>query len=114
VRPSAELQRTLHTLKGGARMAGIIAMAISVHELETLVIQIDNGTVAVNDRAHHVMQSSLDELAHMRDMVSGGKLPHHGHGAHRADSGFKRPERSQRGTLGRKQLRRRRNPLLRR
>ena len=73
--PVAELQRTLHTLKGGARMAGIIAMGDLSHELETLVIQIDNGTVAVDDRAHHVMQSSLDELAHMRDMVSGGKLP---------------------------------------
>jgi chemosensory pili system protein ChpA (sensor histidine kinase/response regulator) len=73
--PVAELQRTLHTLKGGARMAGIIAMGDLSHELETLVIQIDNGTVAVDDRAHHVMQTSLDELAHMRDMVSGGQLP---------------------------------------
>ncbi|MGO9934788.1 MAG: Hpt domain-containing protein, partial [Steroidobacteraceae bacterium] len=71
----AELQRRLHTLKGGARMAGIAAMGDLSHELETLVIQIDNGAVAGDDRAHAVMQASLDELARMRDVVSEGKLP---------------------------------------
>jgi chemosensory pili system protein ChpA (sensor histidine kinase/response regulator) len=71
----AELQRRLHTLKGGARMAGITAMGDLSHDLETLVIQIDNGTVAGDDRAHAVMQASLDELARMRDAVSNGALP---------------------------------------
>jgi chemosensory pili system protein ChpA (sensor histidine kinase/response regulator) len=71
----AELQRQLHTLKGGARMAGITAMGDLSHELETLVIQIDSGSVAGDDHAHAVMQASLDELAHMRDLVSQGKLP---------------------------------------
>jgi chemosensory pili system protein ChpA (sensor histidine kinase/response regulator) len=73
--PVAELQRQLHTLKGGARMAGISAMGDLSHELETLVLQIDSGAVAGNDHAHAVMQTSLDELARMRDMVSAGKLP---------------------------------------
>jgi chemosensory pili system protein ChpA (sensor histidine kinase/response regulator) len=71
----AELQRQLHTLKGGARMAGISAMGDLSHELETLVIQIDGGSVAGDDHAHGVMQASLDELARMRDLVSGGALP---------------------------------------
>jgi chemosensory pili system protein ChpA (sensor histidine kinase/response regulator) len=71
----AELQRTLHTLKGGARMAGIAAMGDLSHELETLVIQIDNGTVSGDERARAVMQASLDELARMRDMVSAGEMP---------------------------------------
>jgi len=71
----AELQRQLHTLKGGARMAGIIAMGDLSHELESLVIQIDGGAVAGDDHAHAVMQASLDELARMRDLVSAGKLP---------------------------------------
>ena len=62
----AELQRQLHTLKGGARMAGITAMGDLSHELETLVMQIDGGLVAGDDLAHSVMQSSLDQLAHMR------------------------------------------------
>ena len=71
----AELQRQLHTLKGGARMAGISAMGDLSHELETLVIQIDSGSVAGDDHAHAVMQASLDELARMRDLVSGGTVP---------------------------------------
>src|SRR5882672_8834432 len=71
----AELQRQLHTLKGGARMAGISAMGDLSHELETLVIQIDSGSVVGDDHAHAVMQASLDELARMRDLVSNGTLP---------------------------------------
>jgi chemosensory pili system protein ChpA (sensor histidine kinase/response regulator) len=71
----AELQRQLHTLKGGARMAGISAMGDLSHELETLVIQIDGGSVRGDDHAHTVMQASLDELARMRDLVSSGNLP---------------------------------------
>jgi chemosensory pili system protein ChpA (sensor histidine kinase/response regulator) len=73
--PVAELQRQLHTLKGGARMAGITAMGDLSHELETLVIQIDNGAVAGDDHAHTIMQASLDELSRMRDLVSAGTLP---------------------------------------
>jgi chemosensory pili system protein ChpA (sensor histidine kinase/response regulator) len=73
--PVAELQRQLHTLKGGARMAGVTAMGDLSHELETLVIQIDSGSVTDDDRAHAVMQASLDELARMRDIVSKGTLP---------------------------------------
>jgi chemosensory pili system protein ChpA (sensor histidine kinase/response regulator) len=71
----AELQRQLHTLKGGARMAGISAMGDLSHELESLVIQIDGGAVTADDEAHAVMQASLDELARMRDLVSTGELP---------------------------------------
>jgi chemosensory pili system protein ChpA (sensor histidine kinase/response regulator) len=71
----AELQRQLHTLKGGARMAGISAMGDLSHELESLVIQIDGGAVTADDQAHAVMQASLDELARMRDQVSTGELP---------------------------------------
>jgi chemosensory pili system protein ChpA (sensor histidine kinase/response regulator) len=69
----AELQRPLHTLKGGARMAGISAMGDLSHELETLVMQINSGSVAADDRAYDVVQASLDELAHMRDAVSSGR-----------------------------------------
>jgi chemosensory pili system protein ChpA (sensor histidine kinase/response regulator) len=73
--PVAELQRQLHTLKGGARMAGVTAMGDLSHELETLVLQIDSGAVAGDDHAHAVMQASLDELSRMRDLVSAGRLP---------------------------------------
>jgi chemosensory pili system protein ChpA (sensor histidine kinase/response regulator) len=73
--PVAELQRQLHTLKGGARMAGITAMGDLSHELESLVLNIDSGTVRADDHAHAVVQASFDELARMRDVVSAGALP---------------------------------------
>ncbi|MEA3106714.1 MAG: hypothetical protein QOI88_1319, partial [Gammaproteobacteria bacterium] len=73
--PVAELQRQLHTLKGGARMAGITAMGDLSHELESLVLNIDSGTVRADDRTHAVVQASFDELARMRDLVSAGALP---------------------------------------
>jgi chemosensory pili system protein ChpA (sensor histidine kinase/response regulator) len=67
------LKRPLHTLKGGARMAGIMAMGDLSHELETLVMQVDNGTVAPNDAMFEVVQASLDELARMRELVANGR-----------------------------------------
>lgn len=67
------LKRPLHTLKGGARMAGIIAMGDLSHELETLVIQAENRTIAVDGAAFDVIQASLDELARMRESVANGR-----------------------------------------
>ena len=67
------LKRPLHTLKGGARMAGIVAMGDLSHELETLVIQAEGGTIAVNGGVFDVIQASLDELARMREAVANGR-----------------------------------------
>ena len=39
--PSQDMQRVLHTLKGGARMSGLSAMGDSAHDLETLLTTID-------------------------------------------------------------------------
>ena len=69
----AALKRPLHTLKGGARMAGITAMGDLSHELETLVMQVDNGTVATDDAMFDVIQASLDDLARMREAVANGR-----------------------------------------
>ena len=68
-----ELQRVLHTLKGGARMAGITAMGDLSHELESLVIRLGDESVRLDDRSLEVVQSSLDELARMRDYVGAGR-----------------------------------------
>src|SRR4029078_1332897 len=67
------LKRPLHTLKGGARMAGLIPMGDLSHELETLFMQIDSGVIAPDDRAFQLAQTALDELARMRESVSAGK-----------------------------------------
>src|SRR2546422_446251 len=69
----AALKRPLHTLKGGARMAGIAAMAHLSHELESLVMQIDNGAVGAHDAVFDTVQASLDELARMRELVASGR-----------------------------------------
>ncbi|HYM43112.1 MAG TPA: Hpt domain-containing protein [Steroidobacteraceae bacterium] len=66
------LKRPLHTLKGGARMAGILPMGDLAHELESLVMQVDNGNVAAEAAVFEVIQASLDELARMREQVAGG------------------------------------------
>jgi chemosensory pili system protein ChpA (sensor histidine kinase/response regulator) len=68
-----ELQRVLHTLKGGARMAGITAMGDLSHELESLVIQLGDEAIQLDDRSLEVVQSSFDELNRMRDYVSAGR-----------------------------------------
>jgi chemosensory pili system protein ChpA (sensor histidine kinase/response regulator) len=68
-----ELKRVLHTLKGGARMAGIAAMGDLSHELEALVIQLGESGERLDDRSLEVVQASLDELARMREYVGSGR-----------------------------------------
>jgi chemosensory pili system protein ChpA (sensor histidine kinase/response regulator) len=69
----AELKRPLHTLKGGARMAGLTAMGDLAHELESLIIGIEMGGVPPSREAREALQSSLDELSHMRDLLAQGR-----------------------------------------
>ncbi len=71
-RPAA-LKRPLHTLKGGARMAGITAMGDLSHELESLVNIIDSGALQPDAAAFDALQASVDELARMRDSVAAGR-----------------------------------------
>ena len=68
-----ELKRHLHTLKGGARMAGITAMGNLSHELETLLISVDDGRVKATPAVEDLLQRSIDELHRMRDTVIAGK-----------------------------------------
>ena len=67
------LKRPLHTLKGGARMAGIMAMGDLSHELESLVMLVENGTVTADAALFDAIQASLDELARMREQVINGR-----------------------------------------
>ncbi len=68
-----ELKRHLHTLKGGARMAGIRAMGNLSHEIETLLISVDDGRVRPGPPVSELLQRSIDELHRMRDTVMAGK-----------------------------------------
>ncbi|WP_129776621.1 Hpt domain-containing protein [Peristeroidobacter soli] len=67
-----ELKRVVHTLKGGARMAGIRAMGDLSHELETLMGLVETGQVPAEQRVFDALQASLDELHRMRDVVASG------------------------------------------
>lgn len=67
------LKRPMHTLKGGARMAGIVPMGDLSHEMETLIMQVDSGVVPANEAMFAVLQSCLDELARMRETVAAGQ-----------------------------------------
>jgi len=71
--PMDELKRHLHTLKGGARMAGIRAMGNLSHEIETLLKSVDEGRVKATPAVEDLMQRSIDELHRMRDQVIAGK-----------------------------------------
>jgi chemosensory pili system protein ChpA (sensor histidine kinase/response regulator) len=69
----AALRRPLHTLKGGARMAGIDAMGELAHELESLVGRIELGVASADEAARGVAQQALDELARMREAIASGR-----------------------------------------
>jgi chemosensory pili system protein ChpA (sensor histidine kinase/response regulator) len=74
--PMDELKRHLHTLKGGARMAGITAMGNLSHEIETLLISVDENRVKATPAVEDLLQRSIDELHRMRDLVIAGKPVH--------------------------------------
>ena len=68
-----ELKRLLHTLKGGARMAGIRAMGDLSHQMESLLAEVEGGSVASEPDAIAVLQASLDELHRMREAAAAGQ-----------------------------------------
>jgi chemosensory pili system protein ChpA (sensor histidine kinase/response regulator) len=63
------LQRYVHTLKGGARMAGLLAMGDLSHALETLLARMADGRSRPTPAALDLVQRSLDELQLMRDAI---------------------------------------------
>ena len=67
---AAALRRPLHTLKGGARMAGIVAMGELSHELESLITRIEIGLATADESARNLAQQALDELSKMRDAIA--------------------------------------------
>jgi chemosensory pili system protein ChpA (sensor histidine kinase/response regulator) len=68
-----ELQRLLHTLKGGARMAGVLVMGDLSHALETLLAALSSERVPVDKTATDLVQRCLDQLHQMRDAIDAGQ-----------------------------------------
>src|SRR5258708_7728489 len=73
--PAAELHRHLHTLKGSARMAGLMRLGELAHVLETRVIALDGvakpDAKAVDELEERVdrVSLSLERLARAEDIV---------------------------------------------
>jgi chemosensory pili system protein ChpA (sensor histidine kinase/response regulator) len=70
----AEIQRGLHTLKGGARMAGLFPMGDLSHDLETLLNRITEGARERSAETWRLVQAVLDELHVLREEIPAGSL----------------------------------------
>ena len=60
-----DLQRHLHTLKGGARMADLSPVGNLTHSLESLVINVNDGRIPFTKDMGSVLHESLDKLSDM-------------------------------------------------
>jgi chemosensory pili system protein ChpA (sensor histidine kinase/response regulator) len=65
----ALLQRQLHTLKGGARMAGIEPMGDLSHASESLLTGVVEGRLEPSERLFTELNAAVDRLAEMLDAV---------------------------------------------
>ncbi|MFC3680598.1 Hpt domain-containing protein [Bacterioplanoides pacificum] len=70
----AQLQRELHTLKGGARMAELQEIAELCHELETLYEKVNDGRLGVTPELFTLLQRCHDALAAQLDAVRQGGI----------------------------------------
>ncbi len=64
-----DLQRHLHTLKGGARMADLSPVGDLTHALESLIITINDNDLPFNKAITHVLHDALDQLTDMMQSV---------------------------------------------
>lgn len=63
------LQRNMHTLKGGARMADLAPVGDLTHILESLVVKVSEQKVAMDNRLFDVLDESIDALIDMMSKV---------------------------------------------
>src|SRR5690554_9321 len=70
------LQRDLHTLKGGARLADISAVGDLAHELENLFEGLTEKRLSVNEELSDLLFRCHDRLAAMVDSLDAKELPH--------------------------------------
>ena len=71
--PVADMKRRLHTLKGGARMAGYASVADLTHMLESSVIARESSSQTPSDNYFDLLQEAVDALAVNVDQASKGQ-----------------------------------------
>jgi chemosensory pili system protein ChpA (sensor histidine kinase/response regulator) len=64
-----QLQRNMHTLKGGARMADLSPVGNLTHKLESLVVLVSENKVKTDEVLFDMLQESLDSLINMMASV---------------------------------------------
>ena len=67
---AAELQRDVHTLKGGARMAGVEPIGDLTHVLEDLFERVAKGQLEASDSMNDLLFACHDRLAQMVEQVA--------------------------------------------
>src|SRR5205823_639858 len=70
--PAAELHRHLHTLKGSARMAGLMRLGELAHVLETRVIALD-GTAKPDAKAFDEIEERVDRVSLSLERLARGE-----------------------------------------
>ncbi len=68
-----ELKRALHTLKGGARMAGAMAMGNLSHSTETVLIDVENRKLEPSSALFDIFEETHDALVSMLDRLNSGQ-----------------------------------------
>ena len=71
--PMRDLQRALHTLKGGARMGGLTAMGTAAHEMETFIHAVESGAQVADAQAFARLHAELETLHRMHDALRRGE-----------------------------------------
>ena len=70
LRATEEVQRIMHTLKGGARMGGLTDVGDLAHEFEAWMIKAQQGEVAVDDDFFTHVYQRQDQLAASIERIS--------------------------------------------
>jgi chemosensory pili system protein ChpA (sensor histidine kinase/response regulator) len=73
--PVARLQRNLHTMKGGARLAGITAVGDLSHALESVFESVVEQRIDGSSRLKSLVRQATDLLAQDIDQLIRGELP---------------------------------------
>jgi chemosensory pili system protein ChpA (sensor histidine kinase/response regulator) len=73
LRQVQELKRLLHTLKGGARMAGAATVGTLAHNTESLLKNVEDRTLGASPELLDVLVEVHDTLAHMIEKLNAGE-----------------------------------------
>ena len=68
-----QLQRNLHTLKGGARMAGLTPMGDLSHEMETVLTDVVDGRITASNELFILLNRAVDRLHRMTEQAYGNQ-----------------------------------------